>query len=140
MLLRALLRRPCLSWQGAWPQCCTGLRLQTPAATLAVADVDVLRVPPAAAACIPCPAQELAVALSKYVSEDNPLELIDGMCTGYGLSGAELSDAEISIMPDLINLRIFSNVIYFTGRAMAGEDGIDSLTSRAGAYAKRVRW
>jgi len=36
--------------------------------------------------------------------------------------------------------RIFSNVIYFTGRAYAGEDGLDSLTSRAGSYAKRVKW
>jgi hypothetical protein len=25
-------------------------------------------------------------------------------------------------------------------RALAGEDGIDSLTSRAGSYAKRVAW
>lgn len=25
-------------------------------------------------------------------------------------------------------------------RALAGEDGIDSLTSRAGSYAKRVVW
>lgn len=44
------------------------------------------------------------------------------------------------MIPWLINLRIFSNVIYFTGRAYAGEDSIDSLTTRAGAYAKRVRW
>jgi hypothetical protein len=26
------------------------------------------------------------------------------------------------------------------GRALAGEDSIESLTSRAGAYAKRVKW
>jgi hypothetical protein len=30
--------------------------------------------------------------------------------------------------------------IYFTGRAYAGEDGLESLTSRAGSYAKRVKW
>jgi hypothetical protein len=46
---------------------------------------------------------------------------------------------EIEILPDLINLRIFSNVIYFTGRALAKEDSIDSLTSRAPSYAKRVQ-
>ncbi len=26
------------------------------------------------------------------------------------------------------------------GRAIAGEDSLESLTSRAGAYAKRVKW
>jgi hypothetical protein len=31
-------------------------------------------------------------------------------------------------------------VVYFTSRAMAGEDSLESLTSRAGSYAKRVRW
>ena len=36
--------------------------------------------------------------------------------------------------------RIFSNVVYFTGRAIAGEDSLDSLTSRAATYAKRVKW
>ncbi len=46
----------------------------------------------------------------------------------------------MEILPDLINLRIFSNVVYFTGRALAGEDSIESLTSRAASYAKRVRW
>jgi homoserine kinase type II len=84
-------------------------------------------------------AMELAVALSKYVGEDEPLPLIRDFVTGYAQKG-ELTSAEISIIPDLINLRIFSNVVYFTGRAMAGEDSLESLTSRAGSYAKRVRW
>ncbi len=43
-------------------------------------------------------------------------------------------------MPDFVNLRIFSNVVYFVGRAYSKEDGIDALSSRAGTYAKRVRW
>jgi uncharacterized protein (UPF0333 family) len=43
-------------------------------------------------------------------------------------------------MPALINLRILSNVVYFVGRALAGEDDISSLTSRAGTYAARVVW
>ncbi len=79
------------------------------------------------------------MALSKYVGEDEPLPLIRDFVTGYAQKG-ELTSAEISIIPDLINLRIFSNVVYFTGRAMAGEDSLESLTSRAGSYAKRVRW
>eukprot|EP00878_Enallax_costatus_P028821 GHUV01031168.1.p1 GENE.GHUV01031168.1~~GHUV01031168.1.p1 ORF type:complete len:109 (+),score=46.73 GHUV01031168.1:454-780(+) len=82
---------------------------------------------------------ELAVALSKYVGEGDPLSLITDFVSGYAKKG-QLSNTEIEILPDLINLRIFSNVIYFTGRALAKEDGIDSLTSRADSYAKRVRW
>jgi homoserine kinase type II len=125
---------------------------------------------------------ELAVALSKYVGEDDPLPLIrefvrcggggrsgpdgvmgESMCrfarfarpdsmthtetctktadprSGYAQNG-RLTEAEIAAIPDCINLRIFSNVIYFTGRAVAGEDGLESLTSRAGSYAKRVKW
>lgn len=58
---------------------------------------------------------ELAVALSKYVGEDDPLSLITEFVTGYAKKG-QLSTMEIEILPDLINLRIFSNVIYFTGR------------------------
>lgn len=58
---------------------------------------------------------ELAVALSKYVGEDDPLPLITEFVTGYAVKG-QLSQTEMEILPDLINLRIFSNVIYFTGR------------------------
>lgn len=59
--------------------------------------------------------------------------------SGYAQNG-QLTETECDIMADLINLRIFSNVIYFTGRAYAGEDGLESLTSRAASYAKRVKW
>ncbi|GBF97428.1 hypothetical protein Rsub_09594 [Raphidocelis subcapitata] len=83
---------------------------------------------------------ELAVALSKYVSEDDPLPLIREFVAGYIAGGGQVSDDEIELLPDCINLRMFSNTIYFTGRAYAGEDGLESLTSRADAYAKRVRW
>ena len=82
---------------------------------------------------------ELAVALSKYVGEADPLPLCEKLSKGYVQHG-QLTTAEVRAIPDLINLRIFSNVIYFTGRAYAGEDGIDSLTSRAASYAKRVAW
>eukprot|EP00667_Euglena_gracilis_P010721 EG_transcript_10926 len=84
-------------------------------------------------------AMELAVALSKYVGEAEPLPLIEEFVEGYCQFG-RLTPDEIAIIPDLISLRIFSNVIYFTSRAMAQEDGIESLTSRAPSYAKRVRW
>jgi len=84
-------------------------------------------------------AMELAVALSKYVGEAEPLPLIEAFVRGYSQHG-QLTPTEVSIIPDLINLRIFSNVIYFTSRAMAKEDSLESLTSRAGAYAKRVKW
>jgi hypothetical protein len=43
-------------------------------------------------------------------------------------------------LQDLINLRIASNAVYFTGRAVGGEDSIEALTSRAATYAKRVKW
>jgi Ser/Thr protein kinase RdoA (MazF antagonist) len=49
------------------------------------------------------------------VGEDQPLPLITEFVTGYAKKG-QLSATEIEILPDLINLRIFSNVIYFTGR------------------------
>jgi hypothetical protein len=38
-------------------------------------------------------------------------------------------------MPDLINLRIFSNVLFFIGRSLAGEDTIEAFTKRAQMYA-----
>jgi len=40
----------------------------------------------------------------------------------------------------MINLRVMSNCVYFVGRAIAGEDSIESLTSRADMYAQRVVW
>lgn len=84
-------------------------------------------------------AMELAVALSKYVGEEAPLPLCASFVDGFS-NYVTLTEREMEIIPDLINLRIFSNVVYFTSRAMAKEDGIDSLTTRAGSYAKRVRW
>lgn len=51
-----------------------------------------------------------------------------------------LSFSLLQVIPDCINLRILSNAVYFVGRARAGEDSIESLTTRADAYAKRVQW
>jgi Ser/Thr protein kinase RdoA (MazF antagonist) len=77
--------------------------------------------------------------LTKYVSEADPLPVITSFVRGFAQHGC-LTAAECDAVPDLMTLRILSNVIYFTGRALAKEDGIESLTSRAVAYAKRVRW
>ncbi len=40
----------------------------------------------------------------------------------------------------LINLRIVSNVVFFVGRARAGEDEWATLTLRLDTYARRVGW
>lgn len=37
-------------------------------------------------------------------------------------------------------LLLLPSLLLSPSRALAGEDGIESLTSRAGSYAKRVRW
>ncbi|KAJ1624045.1 hypothetical protein T492DRAFT_882537, partial [Pavlovales sp. CCMP2436] len=51
-----------------------------------------------------------------------------------------LTRAECEGLPEMINLRVMSNCVYFVGRAIAGEDTIDSLTTRAGMYATRMEW
>ena len=82
---------------------------------------------------------ELAVSLSKYAGEPEALKIFTDFCNGYSEHG-RLNAAEISCIPDLIILRILSNVVYFVGRAMAGEDSIDSLTTRAEMYYNRIKW
>lgn len=67
-------------------------------------------------------AMELAVCLSKYAGEKEALSYFDTFVTGFGQTG-RLSEAEIEVIPDLINLRVLSNVVYFVGRALAKEDG-----------------
>jgi homoserine kinase type II len=49
-------------------------------------------------------AMELAVALSKYVGEAEPLELCERFVSGYVVMG-QLTNEEIEVLPDLINLR-----------------------------------
>jgi homoserine kinase type II len=84
-------------------------------------------------------AMEVAVCLSKYAAEDSPLELMQSFISGYAEHG-KLNRAEAEAMPDLINLRVFSNVFFFIGRSLAGEDSIVSFTKRAKMYADRVVW
>jgi homoserine kinase type II len=52
----------------------------------------------------------------------------------------KLTKAEAKAIPDLINLRILSNIVYFVGRHIAGEDNISSITSRIQNYERRVNW
>lgn len=84
-------------------------------------------------------AMDLAIPLSKYVGEGEPLKMCNPFVSGF-VKHVELTPTEAQAMPDLINLRILSNVIYFVGRVVAGEDGLESLISRVGVYARRVRW
>jgi Ser/Thr protein kinase RdoA (MazF antagonist) len=84
-------------------------------------------------------AMELAVCLSKYVGEADPLPLVQRFVAGFARYG-RLSRAECEALPEMINLRVYSNVVYFVGRALAGEDTIDSLTTRAATYATRMEW
>lgn len=84
-------------------------------------------------------AMELAICLSKYAGEKNAWEYFDQFIEGFMQQG-ELNDLEISVIPDLINLRILSNVIYFVGRSLAKEDQISTLTTRAKNYLARIEW
>jgi homoserine kinase type II len=84
-------------------------------------------------------AMEVAVCLSKYVSEVDPFPLVDSFIEGYCENG-ELTELECQGLPDMINLRVLSNCVYFVGRALSGQDSIASLTTRANMYAQRVSW
>ena len=83
---------------------------------------------------------DLAVGLSKYAGLPGADAALDDWLAGYAEGGGALTAAEAALAPDLIAVRILSNVVYFCGRAMAGEDEWSCLTSRAAAYANRIRW
>mmetsp|Transcript_17429 Transcript_17429/g.32889 ORF Transcript_17429/g.32889 Transcript_17429/m.32889 type:complete len:418 (-) Transcript_17429:148-1401(-) len=85
-------------------------------------------------------ATEVAVCLSKYVGEDDPFPLVERFLEGFSESGCTLTKDECEALPYMINLRVMSNVVYFVGRAAAGEDSINSLTKRADMYADRMVW
>lgn len=85
-------------------------------------------------------AMELAICLSKYAGEepDTMLYFVD-FISGFAKTG-KLTKPEAEAIPDLINLRILSNVVYFVGRHQANEDNISSITTRIQNYEKRVNW
>jgi homoserine kinase type II len=84
-------------------------------------------------------AMELAICLSKYCSEDDPYPYFEQFVDGFAVTG-ELTAMEIESICTLIRLRILSNVVYFVGRALAGEDTLSTLTCRIDNYCQRLRW
>jgi len=84
-------------------------------------------------------AMELAICLSKYAGEEKGREYFEQFIQGYAKAG-KLTKAEAEAVPDLILLRQLSNVVYFVGRHIAGEDDISSLTTRIANYERRVNW
>eukprot|EP00595_Chromulina_sp_UTEXLB2642_P002305 CAMPEP_0196765272 /NCGR_PEP_ID=MMETSP1095-20130614/7926_1 /TAXON_ID=96789 ORGANISM="Chromulina nebulosa, Strain UTEXLB2642" /NCGR_SAMPLE_ID=MMETSP1095 /ASSEMBLY_ACC=CAM_ASM_000446 /LENGTH=172 /DNA_ID=CAMNT_0042123055 /DNA_START=483 /DNA_END=1001 /DNA_ORIENTATION=- len=84
-------------------------------------------------------AMELAVCLSKYAGVDGVMNNFNLFVKGFSRYG-RLSSDEIEAIPDLIVLRILSNVVYFVGRAIANEDSIESLTTRIENYMNRCDW
>lgn len=77
--------------------------------------------------------------MSKYAGELEALQLFTDFADGYGVHG-RLSATEASCIPDLIILRVLSNVVYFIGRAYAGEDTLEILVSKAETYYARIKW
>eukprot|EP00386_Alphamonas_edax_P010460 GDKI01033764.1.p1 GENE.GDKI01033764.1~~GDKI01033764.1.p1 ORF type:complete len:103 (-),score=43.11 GDKI01033764.1:178-486(-) len=83
---------------------------------------------------------ELVVGLSKYVGTAGGEEQIAAYVQGYKEGGGQLNKEERALVPELIILRILSNVVYFLGRAAAEEDSILALTTRSDMYAERIHW
>jgi homoserine kinase type II len=81
----------------------------------------------------------LTLTQNTITGEVDPLSYFDLFLTGFAEKGA-LSAQEMAAVPYLIILRILSNVIYFVGRAIAGEDSLVTLTDRIATYCKRVSW
>jgi len=84
-------------------------------------------------------AMDLAISLSKYASEPNAMECFALLISGYK-QFVTLTATEIEVLADLVVLRILSNVVFFVGRATAGEDSIRTLTTRIDAYMRRIEW
>jgi len=80
-----------------------------------------------------------ASGLSKYVGEKNPGPYVEDYIRGYARK-ANLTEAEIEALPDLVKLRVLETVVYFVARSAAKEDDISQLALRAENYAARVDW
>ncbi|KAJ3251345.1 hypothetical protein HDU77_005968 [Chytriomyces hyalinus] len=87
-------------------------------------------------------AMELAICLSKYAGEmPDPFVYFNDFVAGFVEGdGARLEEVEVQHLAQLIILRILSNVVFFVGRAIAGEDAIETLTVRVETYARRILW
>ena len=84
-------------------------------------------------------AMDLAICLSKYASEANPMLYFRQVIHGYR-QYITLTSHEIEALSDLIILRILSNVVFFVGRAMAGEDSYQTLIVKIEPYLQRISW
>ena len=80
-----------------------------------------------------------ALSLRLLTPSDKLVEVFEQFAAGYG-AHCRLQAREAEAMPALIALRVLSNVVYFVGRAAAGEDANSGLTSRASNYLARVHW
>jgi Ser/Thr protein kinase RdoA (MazF antagonist) len=80
---------------------------------------------------------EMVCGLSKYAGVDHPLTRFKDYIRGYAEGGGKITMAEAKLVPELIVTRILNNVVYFVGRALAGEDTIAPIIGRAAVYHKR---
>jgi homoserine kinase type II len=83
---------------------------------------------------------DLAICLSKYAHHDSNVKMFDSFFAGYVVHGPRLSVTEMHCIPQLIALRLLSNVVYFVGRIISGEDSVHTLTERMGAYVHRLEF
>ena len=84
-------------------------------------------------------AMEVAICLSKYVGDVNATQKVDEFLSGF-CEFITLTEDEARALPALIKLRVLSNVVYFVGRSIAKEDGIECCTTRIANYAGRIMW
>jgi homoserine kinase type II len=70
---------------------------------------------------------EFVVGVSKYCGAKDPKPLLSEYIQGYREGGGRFTDMEISLLPELIILRILNNVVFFVGRYLAKEDSIDPI-------------
>lgn len=82
---------------------------------------------------------ELAICLSKFASEKEPLKCFKYFIKGYAQS-AGLNQIEINSLVDFIILRNVSNFVYFIGRYLGKEEPLDLCLKKTGIYAKRIKW
>jgi len=78
--------------------------------------------------------------LSKYIATAGAEESFKAWVAGYKAGGGSVTLEEARLIPELIILRVLNNVIYFGGRALAGEDDLAALTTRMDMYAGRCAW
>jgi homoserine kinase type II len=83
---------------------------------------------------------EAAVSISKYIAVSGAEEAFEQWVVGYKEGQGPMTAKEAELLPDLITLRVLSNVVYFAGRAAAKEDTFECLSTRCELYATRIRW